>query len=601
MTVKTLFASLFLFVCLGLNGQFSDSFSPANDLSKSAWKGDLNHFMINPSGQLQLNAPEAGLSRIFRQTNLPDSVEWNIYFKMDFSPSNNNKLRIYLQLDTVDLTSASGYFIEIGENGVEDKIKFARMINGTALVLAEGTSGYFSDEPSEAFLRVRRNAQGLWKIYVRKPEDPFYEIDFELFDSTVKRYFDQIFMVECTYTSTRREQFYFDDISVSETVPDKSPPKLLEGKLISNTSVELVFDEILDKPTVVNPGHYIVSPFDFHPVEIAFNPFRPNRLTLHFANEFIGNTVYLLSVMGLCDLSGNTIIEPIRFSFYLSEDPAYQDLLINEILFDPYPEGEDFIELYNHSEKILKLKGLVIKNNKSTAAPQIIKQDFDLFPGKYVAISPDTLTIRHLYLVPDSAQWMINTLPSLNNDQGNVSIYLQAESSLTLIDSVNYHEDMHFQLISNSEGVSLERIFWDEPGMNPDNWQSGAAVFGNATPGYRNSQSRKRGIPEESIFNAVPPIFSPDQDGFNDILVVNYRLPEDGWVGTIDVFTVSGQHIRTLVNNKLLGTDGFVTWDGLSEDGSLLPVSPYIILARLFHPTGKTFKEKMVCLLAEQL
>lgn len=600
MTVKTLLSTLFIFARLALNGQFTDSFNPSMDLSQSAWKGDLHHFMIIPAGQLQLNAPEAGVSRIFRQTNLPDSVEWNIYFKMDFSPSNNNKLRIYLQLDTVDLTTASGYYIEIGENGVEDKIKFARMVNGTALVIAEGTPGYFSGEPSEAFLRVRRNAQGLWKVYVRKTEDPFYEIDFELFDSTVKRYFDQVFMVECTYTSTRREQFYFDDISVSETVPDKSPPKLLEGKLISNSSVELIFDEILDKPTVMNPGNYEVNPKAMHPAEIAFNPFRPNRLTLHFEQEFSGNTLYELSVTGLSDLSGNTIIEPIRFSFYLSEDPVYQDLLINEILFDPYPTGEDFIELYNHSQKILKLRGLVIKNHKNTAAPQIIKQDFDLFPGKYVAISPDTQMIRQLYPIPDTTQWIINTLPSLNNDEGNVSIYTQNGGLLTLIDSVDYHEDRHFGLLSNREGVSLERIFWDEPGINPDNWQSGAAVFGNATPGYRNSQSRKRGIQIESRFRADPAVFSPDQDGFNDVLVVNYRLPEDGWVGTIDIFSMSGKHIRTLVNNKLLGTEGFVTWDGLSEDGGLLPVSPYIILARLFHPSGKTYQEKMLCLLAEQ-
>jgi len=33
----------------------------------------------------------------------------------------------------------------------------------------------------------------------------------------------------------------------------------------------------------------------------------------------------------------------------------------------------------------------------------------------------------------------------------------------------------------------------------------------------------------------------------------------------------------------------------------LLPVSPYIVLAHLFHPSGKTARQKLVCLLAGKL
>jgi len=601
MTKKTLISIMLLLVGIQMNGQFYDDFNQIVPFNQTAWKGDIQDFVLNDSGQLQLKAPEAGSSLIYRKTNLPDSVEWNFFFSMDFSPSNNNRLRVYLQLDTLDLAMASGYFIEIGENGSEDKIKFARMVNGTALTIAEGTPGVFSSEPSEAYIRVTRNAQGLWKVYYRKQEEAIFELDFELFDSTVKRYFDQSFAIECTYTSTRTSHFFFDDISVSEPVPDQMPPKLLEGKLLSNTSLELVFDEILDKTSVLQHEHYQVEPNFQQPVEISFNPFRPNRMTLHFAHPFINSKLYTLAVHGLSDLGGNKLPEPISFEFYFTEKPEYQDIIINEILFDPYTDGEDFIEIYNPSGKIIPLKGLIIKNNMSTSLPQKISQDYDLFPGKYIAVSSDTHAIRQFYPLPDSANLVLNALPSFNNDKGNVSIYLQDGAILSLLDSVDYHEDMHFSLIDNKEGVSLERIFTTEPGHNTANWQSASSVFGNATPGYRNSQFRIQATTQDTLFWLEEAVFSPDQDGFFDNLVVQYQLPEDGWVGTLEVFSISGQQIRTLVNNKLLGTEGIIVWDGLTEDGGLLPVSPYIVLAHLFHPSGKTARQKLVCLLAGKL
>lgn len=600
MTVKTLIASMFMLFWLEVTGQFNDDFNQPGDLFQTSWKGDLQNFKLNDSGQLQLNAPEAGSSSVYHKTNLPDSLEWNFYFKMDFSPSANNKLRIYLQLDTVEPALASGYFIEIGENGSEDKIRFSRMVNGVSLTIAEGTPGLFGSEPAEGYIRVKRNAFGLWQVYYKKVEDPFYELDFELFDSTVKRYFDQFFMVECVYTSTRRSHFYFDDISVSESVPDKTPPGLLEGKLLTTTSVELIFDEILDKTSVLQTATYEVNPGKVAPVAVGFNPFRPNRITLQFEEEFSGNTQFVLLVNGLSDLSGNTVMNPLEYVFYIRENPEFQDILINEVLFDPYPEAEDFVELYNHSAKIINLKGLILKNNKSSSLPQKISVNYDLFPGKYVAVSPDTNSLRFFYPLPDSARVLINTLPSFNNDKGNVSLYFEEGNRMVLIDSVDYHEEMHFPLIEDSEGVSLERIFWHIPGYNVSNWQSGSGITGNATPGYRNAQFRVKGLEAESMFWLGEAVFSPDQDGFFDQLVIRYELPEDGWVGTLEVFSVSGQHIRTLVNNKLLGTSGMVTWDGLSEGGNILPVSPYVISARIFHPSGKTYRKKLVCMLAEK-
>ncbi|MBK7438466.1 MAG: lamin tail domain-containing protein [Saprospiraceae bacterium] len=44
------------------------------------------------------------------------------------------------------------------------------------------------------------------------------------------------------------------------------------------------------------------------------------------------------------------------------ESPQKNDLVINEILFNPVSGGSDYVELYNRSSKIFSLKDLIIRN-----------------------------------------------------------------------------------------------------------------------------------------------------------------------------------------------------------------------------------------------
>lgn len=44
-------------------------------------------------------------------------------------------------------------------------------------------------------------------------------------------------------------------------------------------------------------------------------------------------------------------------------EPDKSDLIINEILTDPFVGGEDFIELYNRSQKFIQVKILLSEMN----------------------------------------------------------------------------------------------------------------------------------------------------------------------------------------------------------------------------------------------
>jgi hypothetical protein len=111
------------------------------------------------------------------------------------------------------------------------------------------------------------------------------------------------------------------------------------------------------------------------------------------------------------------------------------------------------------------------------------------------------------------------------------------------VDEVKYKDDWHFKLIDNAEGVSLERIDPAAASQDPGNWHSAASTAGYGTPAYKNSQYK--------LLNAIhakiaidPKCFSPDNDGHDDIAVVQYEVTEPGYVANITIYDASGRPAR---------------------------------------------------------
>ena len=96
---------------LGLPGsafsQIADNFSDGDFSQNPTWQGDAASFLINPAGELQLNAAAAGTSLLTVQGNIPDSAVWSLHFRLGFAPSTNNLLRIYLLADLADRALAA--------------------------------------------------------------------------------------------------------------------------------------------------------------------------------------------------------------------------------------------------------------------------------------------------------------------------------------------------------------------------------------------------------------------------------------------------------------------------------------------------------------
>ncbi len=279
------------------------------------------------------------------------------------------------------------------------------------------------------------------------------------------------------------------------------------------------------------------------------------------------------------------------------------DILINEVLFNPYPNGVDFIELFNKSQKSIRLDHLSLANrDEDQSLKQLIalsESPILLFkPQTYLVLCKDQDKIRSFYDTNCSSCFLeMNNMPAFNNDDGHVVLL---NDSLEVIDEMHYAERMHHPLLIDKEGVSLERISLTESGLNPANWNSGTAENHFATPGFKNSIADSENISEDLV-ELKPKIFSPNDDGYNDMLHISYQFRRTDYIANLTIFNSAGQAIRDLVKNEPAGSRGEWTWEGQQNDGNKSHIGVYILLVELHSPSGDVKQYKKVCTLTGRL
>ncbi|MGH2642993.1 MAG: hypothetical protein ACRDE2_03515, partial [Chitinophagaceae bacterium] len=134
---------------------------------------------------------------------------------------------------------------------------------------------------------------------------------------------------------------------------------------------------------------------------------------------------------------------------------------------------------------------------------------------------------------------------------------------------------------------------------DPGNWHSASSVSGYATPTYQNSQSQVDEI-INGAFNVNPKVFSPDNEGIDEVVNIDYHLPKPGYSGKILVFDSYGRAIRQILPNGLLGTNGRLSWDGKNDKMQVMSSGIYIIYIEIFNKQGQFKRLKLPVVLVKK-
>ncbi len=390
--------------------------------------------------------------------------------------------------------------------------------------------------------------------------------------------------------------------SLSSNFPDVVAPRIESVYLKSDSCLVLRFTEPMDAGFLSGLGSHWFTPAGLSVLSSRLvEPFR-SSLEVCFTDKLPENIGFEMIFRDLPeDLAGNLLwnSRPVRFARPLAAQSL--EVVINELLFDPPVDGADFVELYNRSDKHVDLSGLFLSRSNVAGIPEALVQlsteKRALFPGEYLVLTGDKDWLTATYDVPEErgVLWLAG-MPNYVNAGGTVVL---SDHKATVIDAFTYSEAMHYQLLKTTKGVSLERIDAHAETQRVFNWHSASADEGYATPGRKNSQAVSPLVasPDDFIF-LEPEVFTPNQDGIDDLLLMRYAFEKPGYSCSITIYNRAGQPVRYLVNNELAGTSGFYSWDGLNEKNARCATGIYVVLVRCFHPSGEVKEVKKVTVLS---
>jgi len=290
---------------------------------------------------------------------------------------------------------------------------------------------------------------------------------------------------------------------------------------------------------------------------------------------------YQLTVSALSD--SETILGNNHQVFsYLAGSP----LVVNEIMYAPYPGMPEWVELYNRSSSSIDICNWTIED--ATNSPQNITAVHQtVLPGEYLLLAQDTSYFNSSWPRIEISGW-----PSLNSDGDIVCL---RDPRGAAVDRVQYQSSW-----GGGGGKSLEKINPYLLSQSASGW-GGCVSSSGSTPGAKNSIYIEK-LESAASLSLSPNPFSPDGDGLEDHVLIGLEFPWTRAVVNLKVFDRLGRLVKTLAEQQSFGAAGTVIWDGKDGGDRLCPVGIYIVLLEARDANGSgSVKKKQTVALAKKL
>jgi hypothetical protein len=463
---------LSLFCVSLLTAQVSDNFSDGDFTANPTWAlSSASDFSVG-AGQLKsANTTTNSSFYISTTSTLTSNCTWEFYINLQLNTSSLNYIDAYLMSDVSNLsaTSINGYFVRIGSTA--DDISLYKRTGASTNSLVIGTAGVLNTSNNTIKIRVTRNSLNLWTL----------ERDITGTGST---YVTEGTATDATFTTSNSFGFLvkqstvsffgkhvFDDINVATIVADLTAPTIVSSTVISNTQLDILFNEAVEITSAQNTSNYVADNSLGNPNTATRDASNFSLVHLSFTTPFTNAALNTLTVSNVQDLALNAITSATtNFTYLAPVTVGYKDIVINELFADPSPvinlTNAEFVELYNRSSNTFNLNGLRLADSYTATGATL--GNYVMAPNSYVIICP----------IADTAQFTtlgymnklgVSSFPTLNNSGDN--IYLKTNAGV-FIDSVNYKDTWYKDAVKKDGGYTLEQI---NPNLNPscsqiNNW-----------------------------------------------------------------------------------------------------------------------------------
>ncbi len=545
----------------------------------------INEIMADPSPPVQL--PEFEYLELFNRTSYPVSLSgWKLIIgttEKDFEQvtlQENGYLIVGKDAAAADF-APYGSFYGFGSFSLKNSGQTLVLKNGEGTVIYQ--VGY-----DKSWYRDKEKEEGGWSLEMINPDDLCSEGN--------------------NWKASESPSGGTPGSENSVYAHSYPSPAVRSLEIPADNILRLRFTQKMNEETLGNKENYTVSNGIGTPKYVYTFEEEPDKTELYFEDPFQEGTAYRLTLSArLKNCMGIAMVGDTSIIFGLPAKAEKGDVIINEVLFNPVGDGVDYVELYNRSGKIIDLSQLWLgsvtgeyPNPPDTTFYQISGSQL-LYPqGEYRLLSVNSQKVMEQYETENPDAFLeMEHFPSYPNESGTV---LLMNGDDTLVDCFHYSESMHYPLLQYVDGVSLERISFDKATDDPSNWHSASETSGFGTPGYKNSQATGDTDTSHVEISIEPEIFSPDNDGYNDVTAIKYRFTDPGIALSVFIFDKNGNLIKILAENKYPGTaEGSLIWDGITEENIKAPVGIYMVYIRTVNLDGQVKVVKKTVVVASKL
>ncbi len=546
-----------LFLSLPASAQLLDDFSDGDFTASPVWQGDAAHFTVNAARQLQSNGPNATSVIYLSTPNTQCSgTEWQFSVSLNFAPSNASHVRIYLISDQANLKgNLNGYYIRVGEDGTADGVDLFRQSGSTHTKIIDGIAGRAAINPNLG-IKVIRDAAGNWQLFSDNSGGTSFAPEGSVADATFTS--TAFSGVSCTFTATRRQGFFFDNLVVRD-----APISLIGASPEGPEQVRVFFST---QPEPNSATRIISYSFDNGAAvrSVAVDPADPSQVLLTL-NVPLPDGDYTLSVSGVQDRNGSAVPAGSLATFSYAMPISPRDIVINELMADESPRVDlppaEFVELFNPSGRTINLKGCSL----SDPGTSVFLPEFFLPAGGYLILCREAALAEFRPYGPAIG---LSSWPSLNNSGDLIS--LRSPSGI-LIDQVNYTDKWYGDTRKAEGGWTLEQINPFTACPNFTNWKASEDPAGG-TPGQVNSVF-------SNAPDRAPPQVTEAKATDSQTIEIYFSEPMDSVLLKRGTYQIAGINIREIqpvspgyTSVRLLpgtaltaGTLYMLTLDGLAD------------------------------------
>lgn len=291
-----------------------------------------------------------------------------------------------------------------------------------------------------------------------------------------------------------------------------------------------------------------------------------------------GNVAFGIAVLVANDedLSNNVMTQIIFVN-----DPVGVQIIINEIMANPQPGNDEWVELFNTGSSEINLRDIYFADAVDTV--QVSKANLVIRSQDYIVLSGDSAAALQYNLLWDDLI-VIKGFPTLNNSFDDLKLL---NNFNFVYDRVAYTDEWYGREIES--GTSLEKINPNLNGQIPENWAASVDISGS-TPGRVNSVFADI-LPSESKLQIHPNPFSPDADGFEDVTIIQLDIPVETAFINIRIYDTRGRLIRFLADSVPAAHESHFVWDGKDDDGRIARIGAYICLAEALNSSKGVIKQ----------